>query len=255
MEAYTINNNMETTKKIKMSKNYRIKRNNVIITIYKGSGNKKTDGKEESIKLLVLPENLKLNEFNDFMHGEHNLRKLVCGSCKFINNGCYCEKGLQKLGILSNHKSTINNSKNVYVNSVLDIPKEYFNNYFCRISSFGEVLKYLTVEEIKYITENTKISVSYSHLNYNLYGDKTRYFMQSVENIEDAIHNYHIGLSSFLVIDKDNLSSCKDVFRRENIKAVNCPASKEQGYKNTCNKCGLCQNYKGKNKVVYIVKH
>jgi hypothetical protein len=37
---------------------------------------------------------------------------------------------------------------------------------------------------------------------------------------------------------------------------VNCPASKEQGLKSNCSKCGLCSGTQGKgNKSVYTIEH
>jgi hypothetical protein len=37
---------------------------------------------------------------------------------------------------------------------------------------------------------------------------------------------------------------------------VNCPASKEAGYKSSCSKCGLCSGTEGKgNKSIYILNH
>jgi hypothetical protein len=37
---------------------------------------------------------------------------------------------------------------------------------------------------------------------------------------------------------------------------VNCPASKESGYKSSCSKCGLCSGTEGKgNKSIYILNH
>lgn len=73
------------------------------------------------------------------------------------------------------------------------------------------------------------------------------YMMISADNLEQARGAWSIGYRTFRVI-----KSVSDVVKGAEII---CPASKEAGFKTTCNACGLCGGAQVKAKSIAIVDH
>jgi hypothetical protein len=73
--------------------------------------------------------------------------------------------------------------------------------------------------------------------------------MASTHNLIEASQASKLGYRSFMAV---NELKGKNIF----VDLVNCPASKEAGFKADCIKCGLCSGTKGKGKKsVQILNH
>ena len=88
----------------------------------------------------------------------------------------------------------------------------------------------------------------YTH-QHNISSADTRYdlCMHSADSITDARKAWDNGLRTFRVIDSVS-SIVKD-------KEILCPASKEAGYRTTCDSCKLCSGSQIKAKSIAIVAH
>jgi hypothetical protein len=168
-----------------------------------------------------------------------------CLDCPFNKFGsCYTHKFNQYVGFVSMLKSIARQYP-----TFESIPSEYdidalikmATNRYVRFGTYGECSLH-PQEVIEGIAAVSKSWTGYTHQwkNYDL----GNYFMASVHSKEENIVAGIKGYRSFIVSDEK-----QDV--------VNCPASKESGYKSSCNKCNLCSGLLGtkSKKSVYILTH
>jgi hypothetical protein len=168
-----------------------------------------------------------------------------CLDCPFNSFGrCYVHKYSQYSGFMSMLKSiaksypTFEDIPTTY--SIHDISKMAYGRYV-RFGSYGECSLH-PQEIIEMMANLSKSWTGYTHQwkNYNL----GNYFMASTHSSSEALSAAVLGYRSFIVSDEK-----QDV--------VNCPASKEAGYKSTCDKCNLCSGTLGtkSKKSIFILTH
>lgn len=171
-----------------------------------------------------------------------------CLDCPYNEYGkCYTHKFDQYNGFVSMLKSVSKVYKtfddipffdDIAHQQILKICK----NTYVRFGTYGEpsLHPYELISDIVKIADNW---TGYTH-QWRKKVDLSPFFMASTHtDVEDKEAKF-VWFRSFIATD-------------EAIKgAVNCPASKEAGYKSTCSKCGLCSGTEGKgSKSIYIFNH
>lgn len=177
-----------------------------------------------------------------------------CLDCpfSFSNNdpgksSCYTHKGLQGLGLRSMLKRL-----NKLLPDLEPFNQGQFNLFvsYCagqdielvRFGAYGEpvLLRFNCVQRLAKLGRNY---TGYTHQwNKPQYQEFSQYFMASIHNgFEQAIAN-DMHWRCFITTETPG--------------AINCPASKEAGYKSVCSKCALCSGTAGKgNKDIFIHQH
>ena len=171
-----------------------------------------------------------------------------CLDCPFNEFGkCYTHKFNQYVGFVSMLKSI---SKEF--GSFENLPKftreihrqivKMSQGTYVRFGTYGEP----SIHPLQLIKD--VIKVADNHTGYTHQWDKKQdlssVFMASTHDAVSERIARDKGFRSFIATDKPIEG------------AVNCPASKESGYKSHCSKCGLCSGSEGKgNKSVYILMH
>lgn len=169
----------------------------------------------------------------------------VCMDCPFAMaagadlKGCYTHKMNQYTGMLSQLRSI----GRTY-SSFDDIPElddhmvqqavAMSTGLFVRFGTYGEP-SLMPIPLIEAIVSVAKNWTGYTH-QWRKRPEYAKYFMASTHNPEQVRQGELIGYRSFIE------SANSDVIQQY----VNCPASKEQGYKSNCSKCGLCSGTAGK---------
>jgi hypothetical protein len=168
-----------------------------------------------------------------------------CLDCPFNSFGkCYTHAYSQYTGFLSMLKSITRQYPTFEsIPGTYDIDQliKMSTGRYVRWGSYGECSLH-PQEIIEVVSHCAKSWTGYTHQwkNYNLGG----YFMASTHSKSESLTAAVLGYRSFIVSDEK-----QDV--------VNCPASKEGGYKSSCDKCNLCSGLKGTKakKSVYILTH
>ena len=168
-----------------------------------------------------------------------------CLDCPFNSFGkCYTHKFNQYVGFISMLKSIAKEYP-----TFESIPREYDIDQLIKMStgryvrwgSYGECSLH-PQEIIEAVSHCATSWTGYTHQwkNYNL-GD---YFMASTHSKSESLTAAVLGYRSFIVSD-------------EKQEAVNCPASKEAGYKSSCDRCNLCSGTMGtkSKKSIFILTH
>jgi hypothetical protein len=182
---------------------------------------------------------------NDGMKTFFSVADTNCLDCVFNSFGaCYTHKFNQYIGFISMLKSIARKYP-----TWESIPTEYSlltlivmsTNRYIRFGTYGEPSLH-PQDLIKAMVNVSKSYTGYTHQwKKNDLGD---YFMASTHTKDEALIAATAGYRSFIVSD--------DV-----QEAVNCPASKEAGYKTSCNKCNLCSGVLGtkSKKDIFILTH
>ena len=171
-----------------------------------------------------------------------------CLDCPFNSFGkCYTHKFNQYVGFVSMLKSIAAEfksfdeipafSRDIH-NKIVNLSK----STYVRFGTYGEP----SLHPLQLIKD--VIAVAVNHTGYTHQWAKKPalgdVFMASTHTAEEEKVARDKGFRSFIATDKPIEG------------AVNCPASKEAGYKSSCSKCGLCSGVEGKgNKSVYILLH
>ena len=171
-----------------------------------------------------------------------------CLDCPYNSFGlCYTHKFNQYVGFISMLKSISKRYKNFDEIPFFDDIAHYQILYICkgtyvRFGTYGEhsLHPYELIQDIVKVADNW---TGYTH-QWKKKVDLSPFFMASTHTDAEDKDAKFVGFRSFIATD-------------EIIKgAVNCPASKEAGYKSTCSKCGLCSGTEGKgSKSIYIFNH
>lgn len=174
------------------------------------------------------------SEINDGMKTFFSNADTNCLDCPFNEFGkCYTHKFNQYVGFISMLKSVAKQYP-----TWESIPETYdltslikmSTDKYVRFGTYGEPSLHprLIIEQLVKVARSY---TGYTHQwNKKTLGD---YFMASTHTLEESKIARDKGYRSFIVSD-------------EPIKeAVSCPASKEAGYKSTCDKCNLCSGVLG----------
>lgn len=171
-----------------------------------------------------------------------------CMDCPFSGNqgagGCYTHKFNQYVGFLSMLRSISKEDlTELTISKAIEIYSMCKDTYV-RFGTYGEP----SLLPLHLVESMAKLSSSYTGYTHQWkknwakeYGD---YFMASVHSQFQADVAKRLDYRSFIASNEGT----------EN--AVQCPASKEAGYKSNCAACGLCSGLKGKgSKDVKILIH
>lgn len=168
-----------------------------------------------------------------------------CLDCPFNSFGkCYTHKMFQYSGMVSMLKSiartypTFESIPDTYnLDDLIKITK----GRYLRLGTYGEV-SIIPRDIIEALTSVSRSWTGYTHQWKKV--DLGKYVMASTHNKQEELLAATLGYRSFIVSDEK-----QDV--------VNCPASKEAGYKTSCEKCNLCSGTLGtkSKKSIFILTH
>lgn len=172
-----------------------------------------------------------------------------CLDCPLSGNSgtgkCYTHKYMQFSGFLSQLRSVgvsnIGGLDEAKRSAIVDMCR----GRYVRFGTYGEP-SLMPVDLV-----SAMVDVSRSHTGYTHQWDKVwaqdyaPFFMASVHNQGEELEAKAMGWRSFITVDKGQESD-----------AVQCPASKEAGFKATCASCNLCSGRRVKTlKNIKINKH
>jgi len=172
----------------------------------------------------------------------------VCFDCPFSQNrGCYTAKANQYAGFLSSLRSIGKASKwddiPEYSDSIAQRIVSMAKDRYVRLGTYGEpsLIPILLIAEI---CGQAKSWTGYTH-QYMRKPEYAPFLMASLHSDRQMTYAEKLGYRAFIA-SKEKLGK----------PFVNCPASKEAGFKSTCSACGLCSGTLGKgNKSVWILEH
>jgi hypothetical protein len=175
-----------------------------------------------------------------------DLAEKVCFDCPFRGYlKCYTHKYQQYAGFVSMLKSIVREFTTLdyipYVGNSTEKILCMAKGRYIRFGTYGEP----TLIPLDLVA--SMVNVSKSHTGYthqwakNL--DFAKYFMASTHNEAQAVIAQKMGFRSFIATNKPVKT------------AVTCPASKEAGFKSTCEKCGLCSGERKGTKNIVILEH
>lgn len=170
-----------------------------------------------------------------------------CLDCPFNSFGkCYTHKFNQYVGFISMLKSIAKDFQNffdipLYSTRIKEELMSVASGRYVRFGTYGEPSKH-PIDLISGLCSVARIWTGYTH-QWFMRPDLAPYFMASVHSEYQAARASNSGWRSFIA-------------SAGHTQHVNCPASKEAGYKSTCDKCGLCSGMQGKGKKsIYILLH
>ena len=175
-----------------------------------------------------------------------DLAEKVCFDCPFRGYlKCYTHKYQQYSGFVSMLKSIVREF------TTLDfVPKIHLLEKRIVEISIGRYIRFGTYGEPTLLPVNLvgdMVKVSKSHTGYSHQWAKkpefASYFMASTHSEGQSKIAEKMGFRSFIASDKPIAN------------AVVCPASKEAGFKSTCEKCGLCSGDRKGKKNIVIIEH
>lgn len=185
---------------------------------------------------------------------ERNMRSFFnaadsnCLDCPFNSFGkCYTHKFNQYVGFISMLKrvakqyATWGDVPN-YEASFTIIAREIAQGKFIRFGTYGEPSLH-PIEMIEAMVDVADNWTGYTH-QWKRSDVLSKWFMASTHTLDESNVAREQGYRSYIATP----TPIGEV--------VNCPASKESGYKSSCSKCGLCSGTEGKGKKsIYILNH
>lgn len=188
------------------------------------------------------------NGTNDGMKTFFNNADTNCLDCPFNEFGkCYTHKFNQYVGFISMLKSIAKEFKTfeslpTFKYDMILQARQMSQDTFVRFGTYGEP----SLHPIKMIEEMANVADNWTGYTHQwMRNDLSKFFMASTHDIDGEIVARKQGYRSYIATES----------KLDGI--VNCPASKEAGFKSTCSKCGLCSGTLGtkSNKSIYILNH
>jgi hypothetical protein len=200
------------------------------------------------------------DQFNHVLQGLKGMKEFYkkansnCLDCPFnyANEGvkfglCYTMKFNQYVGFLSMLKGIIKEFKTfeslpTLTNDMKDNIIGLCKDRYVRFGTYGEpsLIPLDLIDGIVKVADNW---TGYTH-QWLKQPSLGLYFMASTHNEMQENEAREKGYRSFIAT-KEKINTF-----------VNCPASKEAGFKSTCSKCGLCSGTQGKGtKSIFILEH
>jgi hypothetical protein len=175
-----------------------------------------------------------------------DLADSVCFDCPFrAYLKCYTHKYQQYSGFVSMLKSIAREFQNVQeIPSVHLLEKkivEISNDKYIRFGTYGEPTL-LPFDLVSNMVKASKSHTGYTH-QWAKKPDYAAFFMASTHSEIQSNHAKNLGFRSFIATDKPLAG------------AVVCPASKEAGFKSTCEKSGLWSGQRKGTKNIQILEH
>ena len=216
------------------------------------TSNKKicADKKEKIVQSYVFS----IDQFDYLANGGKELNVFFalananCIDCPMRDYGkCYTHKFTQARGFLSMLRSIIR--ENPTWDSLPELSPEIENKLveistdrYVRFGTYGEPVLH-GWNLVSSMAEVAKSWTGYTH-QWRRYPHFKEFFMASTHTPHMEGTAKGEGWRSFVSLSSPNKSF------------VNCPASKEAGFKTSCDKCGLCSGQTGKGKKsIYILEH
>jgi hypothetical protein len=168
-----------------------------------------------------------------------------CLDCPFSgstgNAGCYTHKFNQYVGFISMLKSISKDELTMYNQTKHDDVVALSKDVFIRFGTYGEP-SLIPLQLISDMANVAKNWTGYTHQSGKVWADGYKdFFMASLETATEQS-----DWRAFRVLEDVSIDA----------NSIQCPASKEAGYKSTCAKCGLCSGLLGKgSKDVKITTH
>lgn len=182
------------------------------------------------------------------MRSFFNAADTNCLDCPFNTFGaCYTHKFNQYVGFISMLKSIAKKYPTWYDVPSYDtsfalIVSEMSKGTFVRFGTYGEPSLH-PIEMIEAMVQTADNWTGYTH-QWKRSDVLGKFFMASTHTLEESNVAKEQGYRSYIATP----TPIGEV--------VNCPASKEAGYKSSCSKCGLCSGTEGKGtKSIYILNH
>jgi len=172
-----------------------------------------------------------------------------CLDCPYSGNmgagGCYTHKVMQYSGFLSMLRSISYADLKPLTRTKQRIITEMSSGAYVRFGTYGEP-SLIPQEVVDAMVWVSKTWTGYTHQYNKDWAHKyNKYFMASTHSQKETDEAKELGFRSFISVVPD-----------KKVKGVNCPASKEQGFKSNCASCGLCSGVMGKGKKdVWILEH
>lgn len=203
---------------------------------------------------IVQSYTFSLSQMKNIMKNVKGMKKFFsvadsnCMDCPFNKFGmCYTHKFNQYVGFISMLKSIIKEHgtfENIptYNQEIHDAIVGISTGTYVRFGTYGEP----SLHPVKLIEDVTKVCTNWTGYTHQWHRNKelSKYLMASTHTPKQEEKARSFGYRSFIA-SKDKLGQY-----------VNCPASKEAGYKSSCSKCGLCSGTEGKGKKsIYILNH
>tara|TARA_Y100000361_G_scaffold115641_1_gene106407 strand:- start:572 stop:1279 length:708 start_codon:yes stop_codon:yes gene_type:complete len=203
---------------------------------------------------IVQTYTFSLSQMKNIMKNVKGMKKFFsvadtnCMDCPFNKFGkCYTHKFNQYVGFVSMIKSIIkeyDSFENIptYNDDLHSQIVDICRDTYVRFGTYGEP----SLHPLKLIENIVEVASNWTGYTHQWHRNKelSKYFMASTHTAKQEQKARSFGYRSF-VVTNDKLGQY-----------VNCPASKEAGYKSSCSKCGLCSGTNGKtNKSIYILNH
>lgn len=174
-----------------------------------------------------------------------------CLDCPMREYGkCYTHKYMQTMGFMSMLRSVVKTHPTwedivPYSGALTDDIVEMCRDKYVRFGTYGEPVLHgwNLVEEICNVASNW---TGYTH-QWEKHSHFAEFFMASTHSVAEELEAAQQGWRSFMAIKDPTMAGDG---------MVNCPASKEGGFKSSCDKCSLCSGQRGKgSKSVFILEH
>ena len=199
------------------------------------------------------------DQFNEAIGEETSLKRFFedysqanCMDCPLRKYGnCYTHKFTQARGFLSMLRSIAKEFSSFDLIPELNDEMrrdviEASRDRFVRFGTYGEP-SLLPFDLIELMVNASKSHTGYTHQwRREDMKELSRFFMASANNSAETLNAVRMGWRVFETVKNTSDASG----------SINCPASKESGFKSSCDKCGLCSGTEGKGKVsIHIIEH
>jgi len=220
----------------------------IVFRLGKSSNGKISNGKDKILQVYsfskaqldYVANNEKVNPKVFF-----DLADSVCFDCPFRGYlKCYTHKYNQYSGFLSMMRSIAREFRSNSIPQIAEVSDKVLKmsaNRYIRFGTYGEPTL-LPIDMVSNMVNLSKSHTGYTH-QWAKKPEYHRFFMASTHSVGQANMANKLGYRSFIVTDEES----KDV--------IQCPASKEMGYRSTCEKCGLCSGMRKGKKHIKILNH
>jgi hypothetical protein len=224
----------------------------IVFRLDKSTNGKITSGKERILQVYSFSKDQLEYASKKYSNGEKmvpkeffDLADAVCFDCPFRGYlKCYTHKYEQYAGFCSMFKSLVKEFKDKEIPSLDDVWAKVMKmskDRYIRFGTYGEP-SLIPIDMVSNMIGLSKSHTGYTH-QWAKKPEYHKFFMASTHSIGQANMANKLGYRSFIVTDEES----KD--------AIQCPASKEMGYRSTCEKCGLCSGMRKGKKHIKILNH
>ena len=220
----------------------------IVFRLGKSSNGKISNGKDKILQVYsfskaqldYVASNEKVNPKVFF-----DLADSVCFDCPFRGYlKCYTHKYNQYSGFLSMMRSIAREFRSNSIPQIGEVSDKVLKmsaNRYIRFGTYGEPTL-LPIDMVSNMVNLSKSHTGYTH-QWAKKPEYSKFFMASTHSAGQSEMAKKLGYRSFMAV-KNSIAN-----------AVSCPASKEMGYKSTCEKCGLCSGMRKGKTNIQILEH